>query len=61
MNSLINYINKTCNRHKGLKTTNESSSIPRQNLSFGISIDIFIINDISHNTLKNNYHVTTKK
>jgi len=32
-NSLINYINKYCNIHKGLKTTNESHSILRHKLS----------------------------
>jgi len=39
-------INKTCFLYEGFKTTNESSSIPRENLSLGILIQFYITNDI---------------
>jgi len=44
---LNNYINKTYNRHKGLKTTKESCFILRHKLSFDILIQFLIIEDIS--------------
>jgi len=43
---LINYINKSYNIHKGLKTTNKSCSIPRHKLSYDILIQFLITEDI---------------
>jgi len=47
VNSLINYINKSSNIHKGLKTTNKSYFITRYKLSYGILIQFPITEDIS--------------